>query len=169
MATAKVRLELPAGPIIHSTDSVGDGDIVKDLGLLAELRTFGALHGQVYDVGFKDFVVPAGAPGTLDIDLSAATALDGSALVGLAGKTVMIAIRILSVNDAKAKVSAANAVEWMDGTTDGMNLFGFTYLVLHVENPGLTAFTPPDFDATHKKITVTSVGGCTGRVLIAVR
>jgi len=164
-----VSLRIPAGATANSTDSAGSGNIPKDCGVPERLLTLGATYGHVYDVGYAEITVAAGAPGSTDTDLAAAgKALDGSTLVGLAGKLVYMEIRVMTGNDCQMKVSGANAIEFASGTTDSLNIYGRVVLVDYLNNEAYTAMTPPTFDATHKMLKLTSTGGCTVRVIYAV-
>lgn len=163
-----VSARLPAGAEIHSTDLVGAGDIPKNLGVPEEILTWGATYGHAYDVGYKEQVIPAGAPGSVDVDLLVGTGVDGGNLGGLAGKCVYLEIRVISGTDCQVKRSAANGVLLFSGNTDTMSIYGSATLIRHLENPGYTTFTPPLFDATHKLLTVQSTGGCTVRILLVV-
>ena len=164
-----VSLHIPAGATVYSTDSAGSGNIPKSLDVPERLLTFGATTGKVYDVGYAEITVAAGAPGSTDTDLAAVgKALDGSTLVGLAGKLVYMELRVMTGNDCQIKVSGANAIELASGTTDSINVYGRTVIVDTLNNEGYTAITSPLFDATHKMLKLTSTAGCTVRVIYAV-
>ena len=140
------------------------------------LRTYGTdEETQVYRLASQIVTVPAGAPGTLDRDLTTLVSPDGVALgVGVVGKCVYLEIEVVTATAADVAVrrSAANALVIASGVVDAIPVgAGRVVLVDRVPNrlsPGTRVCAAPDFDATHKMLQLESTAGATVMIRVAI-
>lgn len=136
------------------------------------LLTHGIVVGQhIQDAGYYEATVPAGAPGTLDVNLL--TALKpiggGAAMVPVAGKLVYLEVVRLSGADLRIRRSGANAVALISGTTDTLDVPGAHAILLDcLPQTSLRPTNGLDFDATHKQLQLESTAGCVVAILGAV-
>jgi len=168
---ANATLEIPGSAVAHSTPNPAlssGGDTYSDM-LPARLRTYGTDEGtQVYEQAEVSINVAAGAPGTTTTDLMAAVGMNGTLLAGLVGKCVYLEIVMKTGSDLRVRLSAANPISVLSGTTDTNPVYGRVILVDRTPNPLVCTPSAPAFDATHKNLTLESTAGATAKVLISV-
>lgn len=172
MAAPQTTLQIPAtakAVQAHGSSASGGADVQQ---LLAErLLSHGVVVGQhVQDAGYYLATVPAGAPGTLDVNLlTACTPIGGgAALQPVAGDLVYLEVVRLTGTDLRIRRSAANALALLSGVTDTLDVPGGHAVLLDVLPSTATRVTAGlDFDATHKQLQLESTAGCTVAILVA--
>jgi hypothetical protein len=154
---------LPSGPQVEMHDTASGLRGVSSVSP-TRIRTTGSdISDQITAWAEKTVVVPAGAPGTITVDLSAMKDLVMQLLVGVAGKIVRIDTEFLAgtLGDLRHRRSAANPVILMSAATDTFAIYGDVNLVNVKPSTALVISAAPTFSATAKNMDFESITGCT--------
>lgn len=172
MAAPTSSLKIPASALASQAKGAyaSAGASVQQL-LQERILTHGVVEGlHVQDWGYYLATVPAGAPGTLDVNLlTALISPDGDGMQPVAGKLVYLELVRLAGTDTRIRKSAANAVALLSGVTDTIDM-DHGHLVLVDVLPDLTTRLTSGlaFDATHKQLQIESTAGCQVAIFAAV-
>jgi hypothetical protein len=134
--------------------------------------THGVVEGlHVQDFGYYVVTVPAGAPGTTNVDLLASlVSPDGDALQAVAGKMVYLeVVQLTGSGDLAIRRAGATAFALLSGVTDTLSVPGGHAVLLDVLADSSTSTTSGiAFDGTHKNLVFESTAGGTWAILAAV-